>query len=202
MQYQVTDLIQDPNGPTLLEKFKEYISKFCQDDPLYENYANLELEDFVCLTAVLDTENIIGLSGIQYNTKKWGHNTLRISTRFWMHPDHRIATLSKYQPNSRLYFNSQLMIPYQLNYVKESNKKFAIITREGNYRKSFGKFIDLVNHHNNTEFKLLDGIYNVCEPMCDVPDSCRQMVAVYAINGDSFEEELELLNLQDKLISI
>lgn len=202
MQYQVTDLVSDPNGSKLLEKFKEYVSKFCQADSLYENYINLELEDFVCLTAVIDLENIIALSGVQYNTRKWGHNTLRISTRFWIHPDHRIESLSKYQPDSRLYFNSQLMIPYQLNYASKSNKKFAIITREGDYRKSFKKFIDLVNHHNGTDFKLLEGIYNVCEPMCDVPSSCRQMVAVYAINGDSFEEELELLNLQDKLTAI
>jgi hypothetical protein len=94
------------------------------------------------------------------------------------------------------------MIPYQLNSLKDSDIKFAMITRRGNYRRSFEKFINLVNHHANTNFTLLDKVYNVCEPSWNIKDECKQLVAVQSLRGDNFDQELVKLNGSMKLLSI
>lgn len=194
MNYTVIDLVNCATSSDLITNFKSYIFKNCQSDLLYENYANLNINDFICLTAVIEGDEIIALSGIQYMPDRWGEHTVRMSTRFWMHPKYRINSLSKFDPDMRFYFNSQLMIPHQLNFLKKIPIKFAIITREGNYRRSFEKFIKLVNHHNNTNFSILDGLYNVCQPMETVPHSCQQIIAVHSLNNTDFQ--LELVNLQ------
>jgi len=199
MTYTVIDLITTPNAESLVANFKHFIKEHCLQDPLYENYANLDVADFICLTAVLDQGEIIALSGVQEKLDRWGANTVRMSTRFWMHPKFRISALSKYDPEQRFYFNSQLMIPYQLEVLKKLGVKFAIITREGNYRRSFGKFIDLVNYHNKTNFRVLPGIYNVCDHMSVVPESCQQIVAVHSFSSSAFEDELAQLHKQNKL---
>lgn len=199
MPFKTIDLTVDPDADNLLIKFKSFIKEHCSQDPLYNNYANLDLTDFICLTAVINNNHIVALSGVQSKPDRWGTNTVRISTRFWMHPDYRINGLSKYDPGQRFYFNSQLMIPYQLNYLKTLGIKFAIITREGNYRRSFTKFIELVNYHNATNFTVLNGIFNVCNHMTLIPESCQQMIAVHAFDNTSFDTELENLNKENKL---
>ncbi len=199
MSYTVIDLVTAPNATSYLINFKHFIKEHCQQDPLYENYANLDIADFICLTAVLDQDEIIALSGVQEKPNRWGKNTVRMSTRFWMHPKFRISALSKYDPEQRFYFNSQLMIPHQLEFLKTLGVRFAIITREGNYRRSFGKFIELVNYHNKTNFRVLEGIYNVCDHMPVVPESCQQIVAVHSFDTSVFEDELEELHSANKL---
>jgi hypothetical protein len=199
MSYTVIDLVTAPNVESLLANFKCFIKEYCLQDTLYENYANLNITDFVCLTAVLDQGKIIALSGVQEKPNRWGKNTVRMSTRFWMHPKFRISALSKYDPEQRFYFNSQLMIPHQLEFLKKLDVDFAIITREGNYRRSFSKFIELVNYHNKTNFRVLPGIYNVCDHMPVVPESCQQIVAVHSFNGCVFEDELVQLHAANKL---
>jgi hypothetical protein len=202
MPYTVIDLVTDPNQHDRLTRFRSVVNELCQSDPLYSNYANLTVSDFICLTAVLENNEIIALSGVQYLPERWGENTVRMSTRFWVHPTYRINSLSKFKHDYRLYFNSQLMIPFQLEFIKLLGISFAIITREGEYRRSFGKFIDLVNHHNNTKFTILDRLYNVCQPMECVPDSCKQIIAVYNLNTLSFNDELTELSKQGKLSAI
>lgn len=200
MPFKVIDLTVDPAAGHLLIKFKSFIKEHCYQDPLYENYINLDLNDFICVTAVIDNDNIIALSGVQHKPERWGPNTVRMSTRFWMHPKYRINALSKYDPAQRFYFNSQLMIPYQLIYLKTLGIKFAIITREGNYRRSFTKFIELVNYYNNTNFIVLNGMFNVCNHMSIVPESCQQIVAVHTFDNSSFDQELTKLHQENKLI--
>jgi hypothetical protein len=200
MAFEVVDLNTNPDAQHLLIKFKSFIKEHCYQDPLYENYKNLDLKDFICLTAVIDNNNIVALSGVQYKPERWGQNIVRMSTRFWMHPKYRINALSKYDPTQRFYFNSQLMIPHQLNYLKILGIKFAIITREGNYRRSFNKFIELVNYYNNTNFIVLNGMFNVCNHMSIVPESCQQIVAVHTFDNSSFDQELTKLHQENKLI--
>lgn len=199
MPFKIIDLVVDADAELLLIKFKSFIKEYCSQDPLYDNYANLDLNDFICLTAVIEDDNIVALSGVQSKPDRWGPNTVRISTRFWMHPNYRINALSKYNPEQRFYFNSQLMIPYQLTYLKTLGVKFAIITREGNYRRSFTKFIKLVNHHNGTNFTVLDGTFNVCNHMPIVPESCQQMIAVHSFDNTLFNNELTNLHKENKL---
>ena len=202
MNYTVIDLVTDPDRNNRLIRFKSVLSNLCQSDPLYLNYSTLDIKDFVCLTAVLEQNEIIALSGVQYLPDRWGENIARISTRFWIHPTYRINSLSKFKHDYRLYFNSQLMIPFQLKFIKSLGVSFAIITREGEYRRSFSKFIDLVNHHNGTMFNILDGLYNVCQPMTCVPDSCKQLIAVHTLNNSNFSNELSELSKYSKLSSI
>jgi hypothetical protein len=199
MSYAVIDLVTAPNVASYLANFKQFIKEHCLQDPLYENYANLDISDFICLTAVLDQGEIIALSGVQKKPNRWGNNTVRMSTRFWMHPKFRISALSKYDPEQRFYFNSQLMIPHQLEFLRKLEVKFAIITREGNYRRSFSKFIELVNYYNKTNFRVLEGIYNVCDHMPVVPESCQQIVAVHSFDNAMFEDELVQLHTGNKL---
>ena len=202
MIHEVVDLVSHANSDYLLQNFKTFVKNNCQEDPLYDNYVNLDLDDFICLTAVLENNEIVALSGVQSKPDRWGNNLVRMSTRFWMHPKYRITTLSKFKPDMRFYFNSQAMIPYQLNFLKTLNLKFAIITREGNYRKSFKKFIELVNHHNNTNFTVIDGLYNVCQHMDIVPESCQQIIAVHSFDNSNFQEELEILQKENKLKTV
>jgi len=82
-----------------------------------------------------------------------------------------------------LWYNSQYMMRYQLDAVKRLNLPASFISREGNYKKSFQKYINLVNTYNNTNFILLDGLYAVCGPMIEIPDSCKQMIAVNISNS-------------------
>lgn len=199
MPYTIIDLVTATDSNSYLLNFKQFIKEHCQQDPLYENYANLDIADFICLTAVIDQGEIIALSGVQEKPNRWGKNTVRMSTRFWMHPKFRISTLSKYDPEQRFYFNSQLMIPHQLEFLKNLGVRFAIITREGNYRRSFGKFIELVNYYNKTNFRVLEGIYNVCDHMPVVPESCQQIVAVHSFDTSMFEDELAELHSTNKL---
>lgn len=199
MPFKIVDLTVDLDSDHLVRKFKNFIKENCSQDPLYENYANLDLADFICLTAVIEDDIIVALSGVQSKPDRWGSNTVRMSTRFWMHPKYRINALSKYDPAQRFYFNSQLMIPFQLDYLKALGIRFAIITREGNYRRSFTKFIDLVNHHNGTNFTVLDGIFNVCNHMPSVPESCQQIVAVHSFDNTPFDIELSKLHKENKL---
>jgi hypothetical protein len=202
MNYHVVDLVTDSDQAIRIARFKAVIKDRCQSDPLYSNYESLNVNDFVCLTAVLDQNEIVALSGVQHLPDRWGDNTVRMSTRFWVHPDYRINSLSKFKHDQRLYFNSQLMIPFQLNFIKSLGISYAIITREGEYRRSFKKFIELVNHHNGTQFNVLDGLYNVCQPMACVPDSCKQIIAVHSFSSTSFNQELRQLSQQGKLAII
>ena len=199
MSYSIIDLVTDHRSNERISIFKEFIKNTGTSDPLYKNYELLDINDFICLTAVLENDEIVALSGIQYFPERWGNNIVRMSTRFWMHPKYRITSLSKFKHDSRFYFNSQLMIPYQLTFIKQKKIPFAIITREGNYKRSFTKFIELVNHYNSTNFLLLDGIYNVCQPMNNVPDSCKQMIAFCSFDNFCFQEELQLLHIENKL---
>ena len=47
-----------------------------------------------------------------------------------------------------------------------------------------------------------DGLYNVCQPMACVPDSCKQLIAVHTLNNGNFSNELSELSKYSKLSSI
>lgn len=156
----------------------EYIRRNCQDDPLYQNYLNLNKQDFISIAVAIEDTTIVAFSCAQYNPEKWGYQIARVSTRFWLHPSVRSKGLTKFTPGVSTWYNSQYMMRYQLDAVDKLNLSASFISREGNYKKSFQKYIDLINNYNDTNFILLDGLYAVCGPMKDVPESCKQMIAV------------------------
>jgi len=156
----------------------EYIHQNCQDDPLYQNYLNLNKKDFISIAIAIENSSIVAFSCAQYNLEKWGDQIARVSTRFWLRPDVRSKGLTKFTPGATTWYNSQYLMRYQLDAVKRLNLPASFISREGNYKKSFQRYINLVNNYNDTNFILLDGLYAVCGPMREVPDSCKQMIAV------------------------
>jgi hypothetical protein len=95
-----------------------------------------------------------------------------------LHPSVRSKGLTKFTPGANTWYNSQYMMRYQLDAVEKLNLPASFISREGNYKNSFQKYINLVNNYNDTNFILLDGLYAVCGPMDKIPDSCKQMIAV------------------------
>ena len=161
----------------------EYIRYHCQNDPLYQNYLNLKKQDFISIVVTIEDNRIIAFSCAQFDIKKWGDQIARVSTRFWLHPSVRSKGLTKFTPGATTWYNSQYMMRYQLDAVKRLNLPASFISREGNYKKSFQKYINLVNTYNNTNFILLDGLYAVCGPMIEIPDSCKQMIAVNISNS-------------------
>ena len=165
----------------------EYIHQNCQDDPLYQNYLNLNKKDFISIAIAIENSSIVAFSCAQYNPEKWGDQIARVSTRFWLHPNVRSKGLTKFTPGTTTWYNSQYMMQYQLDAVKRLNLPASFISREGNYKKSFQKYINLVNNYNNTNFILLDGIYAVCGLMNEIPDSCKQMIAVNISNNTDLD---------------
>ena len=161
----------------------EYIRNHCQNDLLYQNYLNLKKQDFISIVVTIEDDTILAFSCAQFDIKKWGDQIARVSTRFWLHPSVRSTGLTKFTPGTTTWYNSQYMMRYQLDAVKRLNLPASFISREGNYKKSFQKYISLVNTYNNTNFILLDGLYAVCGPMNEIPDSCKQMIAVNISNN-------------------
>jgi hypothetical protein len=155
-----------------------YIRENCQNDPLYQNYLNLKKQDFISIAVTVEDNAILAFSCAQINVKKWGDQIARVSTRFWLHPSVRSKGLTKFTPGANTWYNSQYMMRYQLDAVEKLNLPASFISREGNYKNSFQKYINLVNNYNDTNFILLDGLYAVCGPMDKIPDSCKQMIAV------------------------
>jgi hypothetical protein len=155
-----------------------YIKENCHSDPLYQNYVNLKKQDFISIAITIEDNAILAFSCAQFNVKKWGDQIARVSTRFWLHPSVRSKGLTKFTPGANTWYNSQYMMRYQLDAVNQLNLPASFISREGNYKNSFQKYINLVNNYNDTNFILLNGLYAVCGPMSEVPDSCKQMIAV------------------------
>lgn len=181
------------NNSSLWQNCLDFIENNCHADPLYKNYLNLDPEKFFFFNGTIHNDEIISFGGIEYSPNKWGENIARVLTRFWIHPAYRSQGLTKWQGNhTRL---SPLVLAPQIEFLKTHNKiKLAMISREGRYKNSFSYFLELANSVEDCNFKLIDGIYNVCEPMDIVPPSCKQLVAVSCLAP--FDYKLHLQELQ------
>jgi hypothetical protein len=155
----------------------DYLKINCQQDTLYQNYINLELDNFLTFTAVIYQDEIVSFGGAEMRQDRWGDNIARALTRFWISPKYRSQGLTKWRNDSIKF--SPIVLKSQLTFLKTIDSiKAVIITREGKYLKSFGEIIRLANTVSNQEFQIMPGRYNVCECMDDPPESCRQFVAV------------------------
>ena len=126
----------------------QYLKEACREDELYENYLDIDLKKFLNFTAVLYNEEIISFGGVERRADRWGETIVRALTRFWISPKYRTSGLT------------------------------VMITREGNYLKSFKEIIRLANTVSEQKFVIMPGRYNVCECMDNPPNSCRQFVAI------------------------
>jgi glutaredoxin len=187
---QLVDIIQTVDYDHLWNQCIEYITVHCKEDPLYENYIKLTKEDFVSLPVIIIDNQIVAFSGAQVNIENWGPNIARVSSRFWLAPDYR-HSLSKFNSSDIPWYNSQFLIKHQLSIVAELGIPHVFISREGMYRKSFSKFIDLVNQYNNTNFNVLAGEYEI--------NHTPQLIAVHSFENDLTEQWLGEETLIKKL---
>jgi hypothetical protein len=192
-----TDLIKFykiSNNSHLWQSCLEYIRSNCKHDPLYKNYVELNPDQYLFFNGIIYGNRIISFGGIEHSPAKWGDSTARILTRFWIHPDFRSHNLTKWTQTKIRY--SPLVLKPQLEFLKsQTNIKVAMITREGKYKNSFRYFLNLVNKSSEYQFQLLDGLYNVCEPMNQVPDSCKQMIALSPLESINLNKYIS--NLQE-----
>jgi len=181
------------NDSDIWQNCLTFIRDNCRTDQLYKNYLNLDPEKFFFFNGVIHNNEIISFGGIEYSPTKWGENIARVLTRFWIHPSYRSQGLTKWQGNhTRL---SPLVLAPQIEFLKtHSQIKLAMISREGRYKNSFSYFLELANSVKDCNFKLIDGVYNVCEPMDIVPLSCKQLIAISCLAP--FDYKLYLRKLQ------
>lgn len=157
---QIVDITQTDQYDNIWKRCLSFIEHKCNEDPLYKNYINLNKLDFISLPVAIVDDRIVAFSGAQFKPEEWGPNIARISSRFWIHPEHR-HSLSKFSVSNKPWYNSEFLIKHQITAVEKLGIPHMFISREGNYRKSFQLYIELVNRYNLTDFKLVEGIYTV-----------------------------------------
>lgn len=148
------------------------------NDPLKDNYLNINLDDFISFTCVVDSGKIICFSGLQYDESKWGPGIARCSSRMWVHPDHRFIGGTRFTGGPR-FLNSYYCIPQQIRIAREKNINVLFVSREDN-RTAFNEYLSLLEINTGQKFSLLDGRYWVCGHVM-VP-GCLQHVGVGYLN--------------------
>lgn len=168
----------------------DYIRENCQSDMLYDNYTNLVLADYEYFNAAVYQGEIASFGAVERSSKKWGPRIARVLTKFWMHPKYRTKGLTKWRDDSIKW--SPTILKPQLEYLKSRNDLHAaIITREGNYLRSFREIVRLANTVSENEFVIKPGRYNTCEPYIkELPESCKQFVAIASLNKSLSSSEI------------
>lgn len=174
-QVIVTDLCRDS---TYLELFNSIVEEIqLGNDELKSNYVDIKPKDFASLTVALRGSEVLAFSGMQIQPDRWGPGKARVSARFYIPPKFRHAHLQKFEPSDK-YVNSAYLIPRQIAVARSLNLDCIFISREDK-RRSFSKFIDLVNANGNYNFKMHNTKLGVCGPLPPgyMPAECCQWVA-------------------------
>jgi hypothetical protein len=151
------------------------------DDPLKENYLNINFDEFLSFPAVVVEDEIVCFSGLQTSSRKWGTGVARASSRMWIHPAYRHTGISKFAGGDK-FLNTTYCLPIQFATALNSDIDVLFISRENNPR-AFAQYLKLVNINCGRLFTLQDHRYNVCGPLTLVPESCSQYVAVHSLNS-------------------
>lgn len=168
------------NNDEIWQSCINYIKINCRSDNLYENYINLNPEDYLYFNALTDQNKIIAFAGVEFRPSKWGIEIARVLTRFWIHPLYRSKSLTKWS-DREIRFTPLLLKP-QLEFLKSQNHiKLAMITREGKYKKSFIEISRLASLVAKDPFEIFPDRYNICK-RTDVSESCFQMISLSAIS--------------------
>lgn len=164
---------------TLWAETQQTIKDHCKNDPLYENYLDLDPSNYIHFSVVVYKNTIVSFGAVEYSPDRWGSEIVRVLTRFWIHPEYRSPGMTRWGP-SRIRFSS-LILPSQLTFLKSHHPdKIKMITREGDYKNSFGEIVKLANRavvEKEDIFFVQEGLYNVCGP----DHVCAQMIA---LSGD------------------
>jgi len=194
-QDTLTNFYQIDDNSEMWIQCLDFIKTSCTTDPLQKNYLNLKPSKFLFFNGITDGEKIISFGGIEKSPNKWGDSLVRVLTRFWLHPDYRSKGLTKWG-DDKIRFSPLVLAP-QIEFLRSCQDiKIAMITREGNNLNSFREIVRLVNTVDNCKFKIVDGKFNVCEPMDFIPQSCRQFIALSPlVEVDYFEYLQEVQRL-------
>lgn len=171
-----------------------YIATNCTTDPLYKNYLDIQFDKYLFFNAVLDQNRIIAFGGIEYSPSRWGIKIARVLSRFWVHPEYRTTSLTKWTSDKTRF--SPLILKPQLDFLSQQQDiKIAMITREGNYRRSFKEICRLASTVSKDKFEILDSVYDICR-FNNSDNSCFQMVALSAITN---ENKFDIFNKAQQL---
>jgi hypothetical protein len=176
------EFFSDLDGKNKLwQDCKQFIEKNCVNDPLYNNYLNLDNKKFLFFNGLIHCEKIISFGGIEYSPSKWGIDIARVLTRFWIHPDYRSQGLTKWSKN-KLRF-SPIILRKQLDFLKsQPHIKVAMITREGEYNKSFLEIVRLSSSVSDDSFEIISGLHKL-DRRAD--DNNYQMIALSSLSKET-----------------
>lgn len=175
---KTVDLIRDPQ-PKLWGRCLDIIS--AGTDSLKENYLNINFDDFLSFPAVVKNNKIVCFSGLQISKAKWGSGVARASSRMWIHPAYRHNGITRFAGGPK-FLNTTYCLPMQFAAALNFGIDVLFISRENN-PLAFAQYLKLVKINCDYTFNLEDHRYNVCGPQVDVPESCRQYVAVHYLNS-------------------
>jgi hypothetical protein len=175
----VVDLIENDFFLDLFYHTLSVIEK--SNDPLKENYVNINLNEFLSFPILIKNSEIICFSGAQIKHNLWGENIVRISTRFWKHPNYRINSLHKLT-NIDTTLNIKYCIPIQLEKLKKHNIECFFISREskktGKVMSAFNEYTELINKEYNQNLKILPNRYKICG-LNSENEKCKQYISLH-----------------------
>lgn len=154
------------------------------NDELKDNYISLTPDDFVCWPVLVNNDEIVCFSGLQANCERWGDQFARINSRFFISPKYRHQTPGKLT-DCKKFLNTRHLLPIQIYKAKELGFAGIFMSREGDHKRVFEKYVDLAYKNTGYCFNVLADRYNVCGHLSPVPESCKQWIAVHCFNNNS-----------------
>lgn len=168
---QVIDMCNDRSYDLLWANEIENIQH--SNDNLKGNYTSIKFNEFESFTMLVQDNEVVAFSGLQFSPERWGSNTARVLSRFYIAPKYRhgLSLLT-----NDLY--TRYMLPVQLDAARRLGVSSVFISRETGFH-SFGKYVSYINETlTDTAFVVLNGRYDVCGIENPVPDSCKQYIAL------------------------
>lgn len=154
------------------------------NDRLRDNYISLTPDDFVCWPVLVDNNEIVCFSGLQANRERWGDQFARINSRFFISPKYRHQNPGKLA-DCKKFLNTRHLLPMQIYKAKELGLAGIFMSREGDHKRVFEKYVDLAYKNTGYCFNVLADRYNVCGHLSPIPESCKQWIAVHCFANNS-----------------
>lgn len=199
--YQVLSLLE--NYQDLEHEWaqtKSFIKEKCKDDLLYENYIDIDLENFLSFHVMISENKIVCFGGVEYRPGRWGVDIFRVLSKFWIHPDYRSPNLTKWSDEAVAL--SPKILERQVEDIKKEYRDFTLmITRQGNYLKSFQRIVRLANTVNDCDFSIIDGKHNICGHLSN-QEECKQFIALSSYGRKDATTVLAEAQKRGKLLSV
>jgi hypothetical protein len=167
---------------------------FVSSDKLKNNYKEIDLSMFISFHVAAEENKILGFSGLQYMPDRWGLKIARCMSRFYLHPDSRHGFELFQKP-----LITESILPLQIKDAQNLNIDAVFMSREKG-RFSFERSVDYLKSKNSMiDFSILKDRYNVCGSMDQIPESCKQFIALMYLNNQG-KETWERDMLQHRII--